>query len=115
MITNIVAAVTVALATNVTERFPQHLVSDNHIWSSNNIGDAVFYGRWETVPNPKEKWVTTNVVEVHSLNLIWDGYKCEEFYDVPVTNWSTHFEKLDSWTRSATNSPPPNSWTESIH
>jgi hypothetical protein len=115
MITNLVAAVTIALATNVTERFPQELVPDNHIWSSNTIGYTVFYARWKDVDNPKEKWITTNVVEHHDITFNWDHGQCEEFYDKPVTNWSTHFEKQDGWNRSATNTPPPASWIESLH
>lgn len=112
MLTNIVAVVTIALATNVTEEFRQELVADNHNGASNTMGEAVFYGRWQDVANPREKWITTNVTEVHTLSFEYDGYKYAEFYPVPITNWTTHFEKLDGWTPSATNTPPPTSWID---
>lgn len=110
MITNIVAVVTIALATNVTERFPQELVPDNHLWASNTIQNAVFCGRWQDIPNPREKWIITNVVEHHDITFNWDHGQCEEFYDKAITNWTTHYEKKEDWTRSATNSPPPHDW-----
>jgi len=86
--TNITAIVTVCLVTNVTERFPQH-------WESmpcpeRRLGCLVNHGQNVNDANPKEKWVTTNVVEVTTLRFDWLGNQ-EIKSERAVTNWTAHF------------------------
>lgn len=106
MLTNLVVVLTVAVTTNVTERFPQHLVADNHLWATNTINDAVFYGHWENDPNPREKWITTNVCEVQTLAFTFAGDYREVKFERPLTNWTTHFVKTEDWAQTGTNIPP---------
>jgi hypothetical protein len=106
-ITNIVASVTVALVTNVETRVTRHWVVDINSAGTNGGIYAVVTGHFEDDKEPREKWVTTNVVErtIWSFNL---SKGPEAIYgDRPVTNWTTHFELHNEWMKSATNSPAP--------
>lgn len=74
--TNLVAIVTVAIVTNVTEKFPQHLVPISEPLPSGELYGAVhaiFRGEYRDVPNPKEKTVVTTCREVTTLRFQWHG------------------------------------------
>lgn len=86
MITNLVAAVTVAFATNTTE----------HVKT-----------RWPDMPYPKEKYVTNSVVERQTITFDFQGKEYFVFADKPVTNWVDKFEtEPERWSPSAT-APKP--------
>jgi len=107
MLTNVVAAVTVFTVTNITEILPQHSVIDPSPVGPNGEVYAVYNFHFENDKDPKEKWVKTEIAEIHELTFDFDSYHCKQVYKVVKTNWSEHYEKLDSWKKSTNNVPSP--------
>lgn len=62
MITNLICVITIALATNTFERFPQHMVAASPPEGSNPF-QAVFYHKWEPDVNPTNKFIVQSVVQ----------------------------------------------------
>lgn len=114
MITNLAASVVVSLVTNTAEIFPRHIVPDAPPSSGSGSVHAVFYGREEPVPNPKEKWVKTSIVEITTVKFQLQGRQYESKSEQPVTNWTTHFilapPPPQQWVKSQYNAPVPPIW-----
>lgn len=112
MITNLVATVAVTLATNVSEVLPKHMVSGPYPPGTETL--AIYIGHAEDDANPKEKWVTTNIVEVTSIRFDAFGQQYEAKSERAVTNWTTHFllgpPEPTKWNRDTNNVPIPTTW-----
>lgn len=52
MITNLLVSIVVSLVTNVTEKFPEHMVQD-FVPSDNGLSLALFHGHMESDKDPK--------------------------------------------------------------
>ncbi len=110
MLTNIVATLTIFTVTNVSEIVPQKMVADPVPPGPNGEMFDIFKGHYEPIKDPCEKWVKTEIVEVHSLTHDFDGYPCKDEYSIIKTNWTVHFDKTEGWQESKTNTPLPQSW-----
>lgn len=91
MITNILASIVISLVTNTVETLPQHWVNDPGPVSTGNFAIAVAYGHYQPDANPKEKWITTNVVKVTTIKFEALGRLYEVKSELAITNWTTHF------------------------
>jgi hypothetical protein len=113
MITNLLASVCVTLVTNVSEQFPQHLEPVASPSDGPSVY-AVFVGRNVPDKDPKEKWVTTNIVEVTTVSFQCLGQAFETKKERPVASWTTHFRLAppdpQRWTRDTNNAPLPVTW-----
>lgn len=104
MITNILASIVITLVTNTVETLPKHYVIDPGPASTGNMALAVAYGHYEPDASPKEKWITTNVVEVTTVTFEAMKKQFEAKSERSVTNWTTHF-----WIEPPA-PPPPAKW-----
>jgi hypothetical protein len=112
MITNILATVIVSLVTNATETLPKHIVADPAPPGQETF--AVYRGHAVDDDNPKEKWVTTNVVEVTKIRFEALGQQYEAKSERVITNWTTHFllaaPEPAKWNHDTNNVPIPMCW-----
>lgn len=108
MITNLVASVTVFLATNTVETLPQKYIIGGGTPDCPTCAVATYTKI--PIPDPKEKWQTTTIAEIHELTVDFDGYKCKNIYQNMLTNWTVHFVKSDDWKPSSNNVSIPAMW-----
>lgn len=113
MITNLLVTITVTLSTNVSERFPKMLISDPPPMASSGAVEAIFLGHYINVPNPKEKWVVTDISSNVTFSFNFNGQNRGWTEESPsFTNWSVHYDKREDWVISQTNIPPtPEIWS----
>jgi hypothetical protein len=112
MITNLLASIVVSLVTNTTETFPKHMVPVPPPAGQEMY--LVYRAREEIDENPKEKWVTTNILEVTVIRFNALGKQYEAKSERAITNWTTHLliaaPEPAKWTNDPTNAPIPWSW-----
>lgn len=106
MNTNLVVTVVVALVTNAVEIFPTRMVPDPPPKEGNQVF-AVYVAHPEAIPNPKVKWINTNVFEDTTFSFEWNGQRVSSVREVLLTNWTTSYDRADSWVKSSTNRPQP--------
>jgi hypothetical protein len=106
MITNLLFSVIVALATNVTERLPQHQVPDPVPPSTDGWTHSIYRFHWENDANPSVKWVRTTVIRTRKLQGEFEGAKLEwplgteTVSDVEVEH---KVQRVEAWKPVATN------------
>lgn len=112
MITNILASVVVSMTTNVTETLPKHTVPVPA--PPGEEMNAVYRSRLVDDENPREKWVTTNIVEVTTIRFEAFGKQYLATSERAITNWTTHFLLAAPgpkvWNRDSNNVPVPQFW-----
>lgn len=112
MITNLVASVVIYMVTNVSETLPKHMVPDPAPPGQETF--AVYRAHAVDDENPKEKWVTTNIVEVTAVRFEAFGNQYEAKSEHPLTNWTTHFllaaPEPKRWNNDTNNEPIPWTW-----
>lgn len=91
MSTNLLVSVLVTLVTNSVETFPQITIQDPSPRAPDGSIYAVYVSHGINDPNPKEKWITTNIVELTTLRFTYLTNKYEAHSERMITNWTTHF------------------------
>jgi hypothetical protein len=107
MTTNLLMTIIVTLSTNVMEQFPTVMMPGPYPTGTELQLLARFHS--EPVKDPKEKWVTTNVVEITGFGWILNGEVYTHKVERPLTNWTTHFvleEASPKWVASTNQAPP---------
>ena len=78
------------------------------------MADAVYRGHSVPDDQPREKWVTTNIVEVTTVIFSIGGRYFEAKSERTITNWTAHFILADpeppKWNRDTNDIPIPSSW-----
>ena len=105
MMTNILAAITVCLVTNITEKFPQHRVVDPSPIGPNGECLTVYLCHWENDKDPKEKIVVTEIKEVTALEFDWAGEQRKITSEVVMSSDSKVFILKSGWEETKTNFP----------
>ncbi len=95
MITNLLCTVTVCLVTNITEKFPQHMVSDPMPPGPNSETYAVFRCHYENDANPKRKDVITEIDEVTIYSFDFSPQTIRE--SKMISKSVAHFELNTTW------------------
>lgn len=99
MNTNLLAVILITLSTNVVERFPQRWVATAcpNATSAEGMMTLAACGYLENVPDPQEKWITTNIVETTVVRFILFGQSWETKKERTLTNWVTHLKLTQTW------------------
>lgn len=96
MITNLVCSVVIALVTNTTDRFPQHLESDSPPFNPKEpygmqSVPAVFYGHFVNDAEPDKKWVKTSIARVTTVSFNLNGEDMKAVKEEPISESEQEF------------------------